>query len=137
MPAKKLAHHVHTTLHLVGISSASSNVEWVPNTDIYETASSFVVRLEVAGISKDEVQISLSDRTLVIRGRRLDLCRKEPCQFRQMEIHYGVFERRIVVPKNVEPKRIKANYRNGFLIIELPKVAKSNPVRMKVNIEED
>jgi HSP20 family protein len=135
--AKRLVHHVHTTLHLVGLSSPSSNVEWVPNTDIYETEVSFVVRMELAGVDKDEVQISLSDRTLTVRGRRPDLCRKEKCHFRQMEIHYGLFERRIIIPRTIDGRKVKANYRNGFLIIELPKIAKSSPVPLKVDIEED
>ena len=121
----------------MGISSGSSNIEWVPNTDIYETESSIFVRLEMAGVSREDVQINLADRTLSVRGKRMDSCRKAPCQFRQMEIHYGLFERKIVIPRNVDHKKVKANYRNGFLIIELPKVIKSNPVPMKVDIEED
>jgi HSP20 family protein len=130
-------HHVHTTLHLVGIGSASSNVEWVPNTDIYENEGFFMVRMELAGVHREELHITLADRTLIVRGRRVDHCRKEKCHFRQMEIHYGVFERRLVIPRSVDGKKVKANYRNGFLLIELPKVSKSDPTPMRVNVEED
>jgi len=130
-------HHVHTTMQLVGLPPASSEVEWVPHTDIYENESSFVIRLEIAGVHRDDIHIDVSDRTLVVSGRRPDSCRTERRHFRQMEIHYGFFERRLVLPRNVEGRQVKANYRNGFLIIELPKVAKSNPTPLRVTIEQD
>ena len=132
--AKRTIHHVHTSLHLIDLSS---QVEWVPNTDIYENETSFMIRMEVAGVSSDDIQISISDRTLTVRGRRPDPCRTCRYHFRQMEINYGVFERRLVVPKSVDSKRVKASYRNGFLIIELPKVSKSDPTPMRVIIEQD
>src|SRR3989338_497128 len=122
--AKRIIHHIHTTLQMVGLSSSSSNVEWVPNTDIYENEASFMVRMEIAGVSRDDIQINFTDRTLVVKGRRTDSCRATKCHFRQMEIDYGVFERHLVIPRTVDGKRVKASYRNGFLIIELPKVAK-------------
>jgi HSP20 family protein len=135
--AKRIVHHVHTTLQLVGLSSASSNVEWVPNTDIYENEASFVVRMEIAGVNRDDIHINFSDRTLIVRGRRPDPRRADKCHFRQMEVDYGIFERHLVIPRTVDGKRIRANYRNGFLIIELPKVAKSDPVPQRVMIQED
>ncbi len=135
--AKRMAHHANTTFHLVGLPPASSNVEWVPNTDIYENDSSFVVRMEIAGVNRENIQVNICDRTLVIKGRRSDLCRTGRCYFRQMEIHYGVFERRLVIPRNVDGKHVKANYQNGFLIIELPKVERSDPTPMKITVEED
>lgn len=124
-------------MHLVGLSTASSNVEWVPNTDIYENESSFVVRIEVAGMNRDDIHIHLAERTLVVRGRRPEPCRTGRCSFRQMEIDYGIFERRLVIPRTVDGTRVKANYRNGFLTIDLPKVAKSDPTPLRVAIEED
>lgn len=135
--ARKIVHHTHTTLQLVGLHSASADVEWVPNTDIYENESFFIVRMEVAGATREDIQVTISDRTLIVRGRRQDQGRTQRCYFRQMEIHYGIFERRLVLPRNVDGKRVKANYRNGFLILELPKVAKSDPVPLKIMVEEE
>lgn len=136
--AKQTVHHAHTTLQLVGLSpSASSLVEWVPNTDIYENEVSFVVRMEVAGVNREDIQIFLSDHTLTVSGHRPDPCRTSHCHFRQMEINYGLFEKRLVIPRSVDGGHVKASYRNGFLMIELPKVAKSDPVSLKVVVEQD
>lgn len=112
-------------------------MEWVPNTDIYENESSFVVRMEIAGVTCEDIQIHISDRSLVVSGRRPDPCRKGRCSFRQMEVNYGAFERRLVIPQSVDGKRVRANYRNGFLMIDLPKVSKSNPVSLKVMVGEE
>jgi HSP20 family protein len=135
--ARRLAHHLQSSLHLVRLSAASSSVEWVPNTDIYENEDSFVVRLELAGVTREDLHISITDRTLVVRGRRPDPCRTGHCHFRQMEIDYGVFERRFVVPRTVDGRHIKATVANGFLTIELPKLAKTEQRPLKVTIQSD
>jgi len=132
--AKRLVQHVHTTLHLVGISGASSHVEWIPNTDIYENDNFYTIRMELAGVDRDEIQIQISDRTLIVRGRRTDPCRLQKCSFKQMEINYGAFERHLAVPRNVDTQNVKANHRNGFLVIELPKTRSNHPP-VKVNIK--
>ncbi len=132
---KRIEHQIHTSLHLVRLSSASSNVEWAPNTDIYETETSFVVRMEIAGVSQEDVHVSMSERTLLVRGRRPDPCRTKRCHFRQMEIDYGFFERRLAIPQTVNARKIKANCKNGFLTIELPKLARSEPTPIQVTIE--
>lgn len=133
-----MVHHVHATLQMVGLSAATSEAEWVPNTDIYENEQSFIIRMEIAGASKEDIHIHFVDRTLVVTGKRADHCRATTrCRFRQMEIHYGAFERRLVIPRTVDGERIKASYRNGFLKIELPKVAKSTPVPLRVVVEHD
>lgn len=137
--AKRMINQAHAALQLVSLSATSSSVEWVPNTDIYENEESFVIRMEVAGVDADNIHIHLSDRFLVVRGHRQDSCRAEQCHFRQMEINYGIFERRLMIPRNVEGRKIKASCRNGFLKIELPKAVKSKPPPQpqKVMIEEE
>jgi HSP20 family protein len=135
--AKRIIHHTHTSLHLVEVSDSSSHIDWVPNTDIYENENAFVIRMEVAGVNREDIQINISDRNLVVGGRRPDSCGPGRRHFRQMEINYGTFERRLVLPRSIDTKRVKASCRNGFLIIELPKNAKSDPTPLKVMIEED
>ena len=108
---------------------------WTPNTDVYETADRLVVRLEVAGVERDDIEITLNERLLVMRGHRRDPCRKSRCQFRQMEIDYGFFERRIVIPCSVDGNRARAAFDNGFLQIDLPKAARTTSATVTVVIE--
>ena len=135
--SRRIIHHENHSLHLVRLSSASPNVEWVPNADIYETESSFVVRMEIAGVNEDDLKVSFEERTLTVRGKRPDPCRKGLCHFRQMEIDYGVFERKFVVPRSVNTRKIKAHCKNGFLTLELPKTSRSEPTPLRIKIEND
>ena len=123
---------------MVSLAAGSSSAEWVPNTDIYENEHSFIVRMEIAGVTRDDVHIHFVGHTLVVKSRRIDHCRATTrCRFHQMEVNYGVFERRLVIPRTVDGEKIKASCRNGFLRIELPKVSKSTPVPARIVVEHD
>jgi len=120
--AKSLSHLSHSFAYLSLPASASHSV-WTPNTDVYETPDALVVKMEMAGVEREHLEITLSDRLLLVRGHRKDACRNRQhrCSFRQMEIDYGHFERRIVIPRSVDGSRVRAQFHNGFLRIELPK----------------
>jgi HSP20 family protein len=92
--------------------------------------------MELAGIEKDSLEITLNDRLLLARGYRKDPCRQARCSFRQMEIDYGYFERRIVIPRSVDGSRVRAQFQNGFLHVELPKSQQSEHTTVTVIIEQ-
>lgn len=113
----------------------ASGHQWIPGADVYETPERWVVKMEVAGINREDVEIILEERTLIVRGHRPDPCRTGKCRFRQVEIDYGHFERRFVIPRSVDAERVTASYRNGFLMIELPKSDKEGHGTVTVVIE--
>lgn len=125
----------HSILHLATPISQSA---WTPNTDVYETPDRLIVKMELAGIRKDDLEITLHDHWLTVRGYRHDHCphRQNRCSFRQMEIDYGYFERRILVPTPVDAQRAQAHFHNGFLHIELPKTAQPTAYAVTVVIEQ-
>lgn len=108
------------------LGTANGQSTWTPNTDVYEAADKLIVKMELAGVEKDELEVTLHSRLLVVCGYREDTCRQRQhqCVFRQMEVDYGFFERRIVLPYPVEVKRARAQLRNGFLRVELPKATR-------------
>jgi len=109
---------------------------WTPNVNVYETTDAFVVCVEIAGVSKDEIDLTVTDHRLLIRGRRASPeCPAEVCDIAMdrtdatstkakvhvMEIDHGTFSREVELPDNVVEDSITAAYRNGRLWIELPK----------------
>jgi len=92
---------------------------WRPPTDIYETDSCIVVRVEIAGMQEDDFSISLASRRLVISGVRRDPAAK--VGYQQMEILYGQFETDAYLPRPIDERRIEATYQEGFLSVVLPK----------------
>ncbi len=96
-----------------------------PPTDIYENATYFIIKLEIAGVSPDVVSIEWVAYDLIIRGIRKEDIAKKPTHYHQVEIHYGAFERVVRLSHKVNPQGTKATYNNGFLIITIPKASGS------------
>ncbi|MFQ6003441.1 MAG: Hsp20/alpha crystallin family protein [Candidatus Zixiibacteriota bacterium] len=107
---------------------------WSPHIDVFETKTEFVVRMDIAGIEKEDIQVRLSGNTLTIRGRRSDTWNAERIHYYQMEISYGNFERIIELPESFDGEQIKATYDKGFLEITLPKLVSvsSEPISIKI-----
>jgi|YelNatPaOPRAMG01_1025707.scaffolds.fasta_scaffold06718_5 HSP20 family protein len=103
------------------------NKFWQPRVDLHETVNSIVVKVEVSGVKTEKLSVSISndDRFLTISGERYEEDEERESRIRcyQLEIYFGPFERKIYLPNNVRINRdgIVANYRDGFLIITLPK----------------
>lgn len=96
-----------------------SNV-WSPPTDEYETEDAYVVRMEIAGMREDDFEVSLENNTLFISGVRVDNA-QERRAYQQMEIQFGKFSTAINLPGPVNVDKTHAEYKNGFLVIILPK----------------
>ena len=102
---------------------------WRPPTDVYEVEEAVVVRVEIAGMREDDFSISLSGKILAIRGMRSDV--PERRAYHQMEIIFGEFLSEVELPGAVIADEVKAEYKDGFLRLYLPK-ARSH----KINIED-
>lgn len=123
----------------LSLPTSASHSAWAPNTDVYETPDDLIVRMEMAGVQQGDLEITLNDRLLLVRGHRKDTSQhghQHRCTFRQMEIDYGYFERRIVIPRSVDGSRVRAQFNNGFLCIELPKAQQSEHTTVTVIIEQ-
>ncbi len=97
---------------------------WSPPTDVYETDVDFVVRVEVAGIRETDLDVSFENGILTIDGVRPDVT--EHRAYHQMEIHFGKFSTAIGVPGPIDLDNSVAEYKDGFLIVRMPKAKLSN-----------
>jgi len=92
---------------------------WRPPTDIYETDADLVVRVDIAGIQDDNVEVTIQDNSLFINGIRNDT--PERRAYHQMEIPFGKFSIGMELPADVSTKNANVKYQDGFMIINLPK----------------
>ncbi|MDZ7270734.1 MAG: Hsp20/alpha crystallin family protein [candidate division KSB1 bacterium] len=113
-----------------------SDLGWSPNTDIFETEQALVIRLELAGVQRDHMEITLRENTLTIRGYRHTGHQAQRVYFHQAEISYGPFEKVLVLPERVVPGAIEARYREGFLEITIDKNEGSLHQAREVQIED-
>ena len=92
---------------------------WTPPTDLYETEDGFVVKVEIAGMREEDFEVAIENNVLMISGNRSDL--NERRAYYQMEIRTGKFEIAIEMPAPINVEKAIAEYKDGFLMINLPR----------------
>jgi len=93
---------------------------WIPNTDVYVAEDGLVVKVELSGMRREDLELSIEGNRLHITGRRPDGCRNPGVKFLVMEINYGAFECVLEVPSGYDLSHAKAAYQNGFLRVDVP-----------------
>jgi len=92
---------------------------WNPAADVYRSNDGWVVKVDLAGVCTDELEIDIDDSMLRIRGCRRDTHYREGFVYHQMEITYSRFEKFIQFPAPIEGASIRHDYQDGFLIINV------------------
>ena len=92
---------------------------WNPAADVYQCNHGWIVKVDLAGICSDELEIELHDSVLTIRGCRRDTHYRDGFVYHQMEITYSRFEKSIQFPAPIEKASIRQDYTDGFLIIDV------------------
>ncbi len=95
---------------------------WKPPMDIYETPEEIIILAEIAGVSKEHLEVEINRKAVKIHGKRLEIPRIENSTYRLAEIQYGQFERILFLPAPIDTDNVTASYLNGFLHIRLAKI---------------
>ena len=106
---------------------------WRPPTDVYETDEAVIVKIEIAGMKPESFEISFVDRVLTVQGVRQDI--ESKMTYHCLEIPYGEFQSRVLIPGAYVEDQIDAKYENGYLYVTLPKSKQEHriPVRKVEN----
>ena len=104
--------------HAVGWQVRSSL--WRPPTDVYETEESFIVKVEIAGMREEDIEVAVENNILLVSGNRADTPERK-AYYHQMEIQSGKFEIAVELPAPIDVEKAGAEYKDGFLTVNLPK----------------
>ncbi len=107
---------------------------WTPALDVYEDKDNFVVKAEVAGMKKEDINISLHDGCLSISGKRKSEGKHEDAEVYRAERFFGRFQRTVTLPAPVAADKVKAQYKDGILTVTLPKTEEAKPKHIDVNV---
>jgi len=107
---------------------------WGPSIDVRETESGFTVEAELPGIHPDDVDVTVSDDAVVLRGEVRERKETDETGYRRIERRYGAFHRSISLPAPVDHERASAEYRDGILRITVPKSEPGKAKATKVRI---
>lgn len=107
---------------------------WVPPVDIYETAESIVLEVELPGITKEDIGVEVKDNTLTLKGDKKFEKEVKEENYHRVERSYGAFQRVFTLPSTVQQDKVRAKFKDGILEIRLPKVEEAKPKQIKVDV---
>ncbi len=109
---------------------------WSPPIEMYEKPDKFIVRAELPGMKKEDLDISLIGDTLTISGEKKPEAEIKDEEYLRCELCYGKFSRAVNLPSAVEASKVEATYENGILIITLPKAEEAKPKKIELKVEK-
>lgn len=114
-------------------SEPASNKAWAPAVDILETENDLVVRAELPGINRDDIDIEVTGESLTIRGER-KFNEQDKEKYLRVERPYGPFQRSFTIGVPVQQDKVKATYRDGVLEVLVPKAEEVKPKKIEINM---
>lgn len=117
---ENLQHFLHEGRHRPYFPGDIAPDSWAPAVDVYEVDETVVVVVDLAGVSPETVDVTVTGRTLRIVGTRVPRFRDGHLKFHHLEIPFGTFKREVTLPAGVADDSIEARYHEGFLQIVLP-----------------
>jgi len=113
----------------------AATTSWSPSVDIFETEGEIVVKAELPGMDRKDIQLNLENNVLSLRGERKFQKETKDDNYHRIERSYGVFSRAFSIPATVDEERIRADYKDGVLKIVLPKKDQAKPKQIKIATE--
>ena len=107
---------------------------WTPALDVYEDKDNFIVKAELPGMKKEDIEVSLHGDSLSISGERKSETKEENADVCRAERYFGRFQRTVTLPTSVAPDKVKAQYKDGILTVTLPKTEEAKPKQIDVSV---
>jgi len=101
--------------------------------DIYETETELIIQTAIAGVQAKELDISLENDVLIIKGERENPTKDSKKNYFSKECYFGPFSREVILPREIDPSRVKATMEEGNLTIRMPKIEREK--KKKIIIE--
>ncbi|MGB5633915.1 MAG: Hsp20/alpha crystallin family protein [Waterburya sp.] len=108
---------------------------WQPAMELIDDSDNLILRMPLAGVSKEDIEIEASKKSVTISGERHRPASKSS-RYLYSELHYGKFKRKVNLPISIVNTQVKANYEAGILTLMLPKVEEAKHKVVKINLAE-
>jgi HSP20 family protein len=120
-----------------GHDDVTSRGSWLPPVDIYETdAHEIVLKAEAPGLKREDIELTVENNTLTIRGERRKDDGISEDRYHRVERTFGPFSRSFTLPSTVDANRVCAEYRDGVLTVTLPMREEARPRQIQVSVTE-
>ncbi|MBI2625400.1 MAG: Hsp20/alpha crystallin family protein [Candidatus Nealsonbacteria bacterium] len=103
--------------------------------DVYETENEFIIRSAIAGIKTDDLDISIENGIVAIRGNRVRPDSENPAKYIYQECYWGPFSRQVMLPEEVDNLKAEASMKNGVFVLKIPKLKKKTTKKIVIKEE--
>jgi len=110
-------------------------VEWSPRVDISETENDYILQADLAGLTKDDIKITLDNDVLTLKGEKKAETREEGKIYHLNERAYGKFVRSFRMNTPIVKDKIDASFKDGVLTLTLPKVEEAKPKEIEIKMK--
>ncbi len=114
--------------------AAGESLGWTPACDVYEDGEEVTVRVELGGVEPKDVDIRFENGVLTLKGERKLEKEDKRDNYHRIELSYGTFTRSFSLPGTIDPDRIRAESKNGILVVHLPKKPEAQPKSIQVKV---
>ena len=118
-----------------GTREALTVADWSPSVDISETDAEYLVKAEIPEVDRKDVKVTVQDRLLTIQGERKHEKEEKGKRFHRVERSYGNFMRSFGLPDGVDEEKLNAEFKEGMLLVHLPKTEKARTKAIEVKVE--
>jgi HSP20 family protein len=118
-----------------GGQEALTVADWIPKVDITEDDNEYVIKVEIPEVDKKDVKVTVQDGVLNIQGERKQEKEEDSKRFHRVERFYGTFVRSFALPEEVAEDKLKAEFKDGMLLVHLPKAEKAKPKSVEIQVQ--
>jgi HSP20 family protein len=118
-----------------GMADNGTTATYLPAVDIVEEKDDYIVKVDLPGLTKSDVKITVQNDVLTIRGEKKQEKESKDMNVHRMERSYGIFQRSFTLPSSVKSEKIDATFADGVLTIALPKVEEAKPKEIEVRVK--
>lgn len=108
--------------------------DWIPNVDVTEDDKEYLIKVEIPEVDKKDVKVNVQEGMLTIQGERKKEKEEKGKRYHRMERVYGTFVRSFTLPEDVDEEKIEAEFKDGMLMVRLPKSEKAKPKKLEVKV---
>jgi len=109
--------------------------QWSPAIDVYDSKDNILVKADLPGLTKDEIEVSIQDDNLIIKGEKKKDTEVKEENYYRTERFYGSFYRTVELPAQVEADKVDAKYEDGVLSLTLPKKEDAKPKKITIDVK--
>jgi len=113
----------------------SEEAEGQLTVDVFQTDNDIYIQSTVAGVSPDDLDINITNESVTIKGKRSNQKKVEEKNYFYQECFWGSFSRSVILPQEIDADRSTADFKNGILTIQMPKIERQKTKKIKVRID--